>query len=373
MSVYNSILSGYLGFLNSDQQTSIVNQYLAQNDLSQLPANPTVDDLQKFYSYVSTVYTAYMPQQDRSSPEEIKKRQVIFEAFSMALDMISALQNTVRALTQTLTMNSKWQEQYTQMLIKMPVYYQGAPSAMSINSTDFAKSTFGYDNITAQSIFQYGIAQAMQSPNQNIDIPISVYAVGFRFYADTSAGTISVRILDAGDQTGNSLFYPQTTFSAGTKQWAGATPSVSIPANNGQISAAATSLIQLVSASQFNVEITALPPIPGFPRPPLTTQSFTNYVTFNWNNVAGIPWTPGTQTTSTNTTDISAAQSKRAEFNQKIQSFQDTTRSLRQSVRDSATPIQSVLNQAQDGLNKMFSLLSSITDTLKGIISAIHR
>ncbi len=284
------------------------------------------------------------------SPEEMAKRNILFETFSTVLKMLDALQGTVRAISQAMVFYAKWQDQYTSMMTKIPLYAPGATSTLTANLGDMGKTKIGYAGITIADVTNYLLNGALDE----------IYA-----------GTSGTKTFNVNSALSFNLVYDGTTkqvkldfLSTGIVMFTSGYITLPALKNNAK-----TSVGSIMASFTQNFQ-TASGQIPGATAG-ATYELIRN--TILGGAVTGLLWSDITQI-ATNNDDLNKSRAgTRGELNGKLQLYIENARSLRQQVKDRMQPVQDILSQAREAIQSQSNLLSSITDSMKGIIASIFR
>ena len=67
------------------------------------------------------------------SPNAVVQRAVLFNTFNLVINMLQTLQNTVAGEANSLTFFGKWQQEYTNLIAKVPIYTSQAQAAVPGN------------------------------------------------------------------------------------------------------------------------------------------------------------------------------------------------------------------------------------------------
>jgi len=87
------------------------------------------------------------------SPMEIMARDIFFEIFSIAIDMLRALQTCMRTQSELLKFYAEWQKEYTDMISQVPIYGPVANIGVLANDEDFGMTKLGYGGVTVRQMF----------------------------------------------------------------------------------------------------------------------------------------------------------------------------------------------------------------------------
>ncbi|MBS0636991.1 MAG: hypothetical protein JSS12_05730, partial [Verrucomicrobia bacterium] len=159
---YGNIMDAFFSTLSEAEKQAIWVNFLAANNLTD-PIPPGSEQL--FLTYIQQTLAnqqLFVPTfvNDKLSPEEIKKRNIMFGVFNSVLNMLLSLQQTVTVEAQNIAVFAKWQKEYTEMLTRVPTYVGGEGSAVhaiDVNAAnpDWSKFTLGYDGISVQDIAKW--------------------------------------------------------------------------------------------------------------------------------------------------------------------------------------------------------------------------
>jgi hypothetical protein len=170
--IMGNVFQAFFGALSSQQQEEMWQSYLNEYGNYVPPVttpSPSSSSYQEYLkrlselaSFAQGVFTEEQTPAN-TSPQESAQRKILFVVFDLSLIMLNDLQNSLAVESQTLIYNAQWQEQYTNMLTSVPVLTADPTETMSLNSTDPADTTFGFDNISLGDISSYLISQAQSS------------------------------------------------------------------------------------------------------------------------------------------------------------------------------------------------------------------
>ncbi len=281
------------------------------------------------------------------SPEEIKRRNIMFETFSIVLKMLNALQLCTRALSNTQVFYTKWQKQYTSMMTSIPLYTQSASGSIRFNANDIGKSTFGYGNIRLEDIVKY----LTQKPFKT-DPEWREFAAGSLkviLVTVPVSNQVELAIQTAGGQTLFSTALTNWNFSLGADDPTNGITKLLYLLQNDYHSRRDTSWYEFISYDELRAR--------------LEGRSTTS--------ISGITWSSITSPGSAD--EDKARMQLRGEANGKLQLMIENARSLKQQVQDTGKPIENLINQTQEAIQNQSQLLSALTESMKGLIAAIFR
>lgn len=394
-STYGDILDSIFGNLSAADKQKIWVKFLTDNNLPQPVPPPGSEQL--FLTYLNQVVTSEQFSQkvyvnDKLSPEEMKKRNIMFQVLNSVVSMLLSLQSTVTVQAQNIAIFARWQKEYTNMLTRVPTLVGGESSAVrpiDVNAPnpDWSQFTFGYNDISVQDIAKWWAQQRLDGKNDSF-----VISAPWQVPPPPAVGT----------SFGNTAL----TFSAGAISFTGAPflPPVSVG-----ISVTGTTFDQLVGnlTEAFKNFWNSYAGFVQFPAGYLQYNAYTTYMStlspgntnpgiqtlLTWTQIfaqtKGItdpyaaieilkPFTyvaPAgvTQQDSPIRGFSDAAAKARGEINSKEQQFTESIRSKRQIVQDTQSALQSNLDQSRQTYSQQSDLLTSLIDSLKGLLSSIFR
>ncbi len=135
------------------------NAYLTSYATSQGIDISTLSDAEKNALYVqfltSGITSGYVSEASNAlSLNEIAARQTIFAVYSLCIQMLQALQGSMKTQSSLLDLYTQWQSKYTDMTAQLPLYGPQAQNQIVVNDTDFGKTTLGYASLSVQQVFQ---------------------------------------------------------------------------------------------------------------------------------------------------------------------------------------------------------------------------
>lgn len=364
--VYVNYLDSFFGNLDSQEQQDLWDKFVVLNGYSlSNPPPQTLVTQEQFLQFLKGIYD--IEQTLVLSPDEVKKRDIMFRTFDILLEMLTTLQNTVGVQGKNLIFYGKWQEQYTQMLTRVPTYVgetsskQTSPATLTVDNMDQLK--FGYDNLSAKDIAEWWA------------------------YKQASGETATFN-LDSEQQRVSPLTGPLYTLSITT----GATPSASFsyvftppspfpplpvsinitlptPSTNPDLTARYQENLTAFNTAFVNSWNTQIAPAYQNSTPG-STQDPTTLINVQWLHTYVTP----AGSTDQNEQRRGDAESKaRGEINARNQQYIENIRSLRDVVQNAAKQVESNLSQTKESISQQSDLLTSILESLKNLISAIFR
>lgn len=410
-SLYGKILDAVFGHLNKAEQQKIWVDFLTLNNLTE-PVPPGDEEL--FYTYLNQVrdseaFAQKVYVNDKLPPEEVKKRNIMFEVLKSVVDMLLSLQNTVTVQAQNIAVHARWQREYTNMLTRVPTLVGGESSdvrPIDVNAAnpDWSKFTFGYGDISVQDMAKWWADQRLTGKNDVFTIN------GPSAINPTSSNPILANTEFAVSANAITFTYPFGGFSI--------TP-ITVPPPESTfdqyVDAFQNAFKQFWTTEIGRVIQASTTGAVPFPLPPLTAGSddtINNYglamATIDPGNggntalqkqllVLGQIFTPTKATTDPYASlqimkpytyvapsGITAQDNRlrilsdsnakaRGEINSKEQQYIENVRSKRQVVQDTQSALQANLDQSRQTLSQQSDLLTSVIDSLKGLLSSIFR
>lgn len=514
-SVYDEVLGGYFGAQGTDvlmerydQDTMTLVQDVAIDDtyrselwrnfltthgfdpdgpFSQITSLPDAEREAlkiEFVKYINARLIELQTQElNLASLDETKKREIMFRTFEILLKMLVALQNTVGVIGNNLIFFGKWQEQYTNMLTRVPIYTGGTssfvkPTDLTVANPDFSGFTLGYNNISLEDIGDWYAAKVragetgtfyissdatkaidvtgqdiqtrtalkiVVDPNATFTGSISLVQELIRrnddpdspLVFDSNGDIVELGRYDIGPDGLNDLSStPDETirqlsdtiqfrippasasaddpaalaalFKKAFQEFYNALPAQSYL--EGWATPSASDNLVHIPTLYTRDETGALVELGGFPgsdhfrglnRIPVFIKDPSNDannlpawrvlavvneagdfdLTLGPNNdgiigTVNVPWQHTFNVTEGPGADKDLADQEaktRAEINARNQQFIENIRSRRQVVQNNAKQIESSLSQAKESISEMANLLTSILDSLKGLIGSIFR
>lgn len=161
--IFQSLMNGFLGNLSVGDQQNVWQQFLQSEGLT---TNPSISDsnyqqvLGDFGNYIQQTFVGNvnLGAPNALSPNELTKRNVIFSAFDLLIQMLNTLQNTVAVQSNNLIYLGNLQQEYTTMMAATPTYLANPGNRNSFGSQEWFYSqtasqlNFGYGNITLQTL-----------------------------------------------------------------------------------------------------------------------------------------------------------------------------------------------------------------------------
>lgn len=379
---YSNIISSYFGYLTPTDQQDLWNQFLKKNGLTTNPSDTDPNAQLEFVDFMQSHYSNVQIDL-QLSPAEVEKRRIMFDAFSIVLHMLTVLQNTVTTQSNNLVFLGKWQEEYTKMMTKVPIYVGTPSQTVKVDLTNPSKFTLGYNDISIQDVADY---VATTGQTAQLELFSSFTAPGSAdntsVYATITPTNITFELIARAPAV-PPIFAGGAFYSSGPITFpvtAGGTTSSEIAAS-----------IAKTFTNSFSIDLYSLgappytPVVSGSPIAPLTISQFMNTnpllgSTMTPAAIQGVPWrlaTPNTGDFSSLTQDEKDANSNvaktRAEINTRNQQYIENLRSRRDTIRDQASVVENNVSTTKEAISQQAALLNSIIESLKGIIAAIYK
>lgn len=356
------------------------------------------------------------------SPHEAEMRRIMFEIFSLALDMIRVLQTTSTLEGTLLYYYANVQREYVDMMSQTQMYGPTPKTRIIVNSQDFGKTALGYGNITVRSVVDYLYNQIKDTTGAqtitysstgetyvgtgdftdqyNVD---TIGVLEFKLIRDSKNG-YEFQIQVPSEGAFYTLFSTKrlsddgTSFSATNDFNKDSLYYVNSNLTGTQQTADLISRMMAHLTKEWNEtpDTTTIADIPGSTSPDLLSigsvviDNFGDLKT-QWSSAAtqdtpaNVYFTGPVQTAWENmfssdygdTDKLAAAASRASSFRSEtsavLQTYLETARSLKQIASDASKRADSVLSQIKESIQNQENLVQSISESLRGILSAIFR
>lgn len=150
---YQIILDGFFGNLPTDKRSALWTEFTTENSISS--TNPPTDTgtVEKFINFAETNYTVLLQESNDFSPNAVALRHVISNVFDVLLTLMKTAQTTAATQNALGVFLANYQNSYTNIISKVPVYTSTSPSSdptvvsdaqiMNFDPKDASKTTFG--------------------------------------------------------------------------------------------------------------------------------------------------------------------------------------------------------------------------------------
>lgn len=293
--------------------------------------------------------------------DEQLARDIIFETMTKVLHMLSVLQQTMRASSDALVFYTQMQQEYTEMLqhISLKTLVDGGLS-VTLNTTDVGETILGkVENITVRDLVEYvNQLRTTGTPTTYID--------GFPCWKFATSPFVINPASGSTEHVGGIEFFIQET-------WNNSLYFRASPMNNGTISSSPPEFLfeGTVSQSSTNVvdDIIAQ-----------ATQYVNEHPTYqHWWNSSWITY-PALSSFSSFLKDETKKsdenklrQSQRSEANGQLQLYISNAQANRDLIQSASKPIENLINQTREAIQGQLTLMNSMIELVKGLISAVTR
>jgi len=369
------------------------------------------------------------------SPQEIEARDIIFRIFTLAIEMLTALQACMRTQSALLKTYADWQKEYTDMMAQTPIYGPANSPGILANTEDFGQTKLGYANINVRQMAEYLLDELQSGSSPSVDFehvdsdmlfdaesPLVNSMIKFvltKQNIDSTNATYSFRIvLNPNDLQYNDeddklvhLWWPlhdvETTLFTAT--WEASYTDTSADANATLISNLMHRLTDAYNSASgtafvmheiyddndpitFNVSYSTLKDLwsSNFTLDENTSPWDRAFATYFWG-----PWTspkPGAwpetivsyedsgEYNPNNEDDKkemedkrSSSSSYRAELNAQLQLYIQNLDARKTQIRDTSKITDNLINSTREAIQAQSNLLTAITESLRSLLSAIFR
>ena len=336
-------------FTTPDEQAALWNGFLQANGLTANPTDQT--QLPNFVSYIESNYANSLSS-IQLSPDEMKKRQIMFSVFDILAFLMQKMQQTVGTQAELLQYYAAAQQQYSNMAMRVPIYL-GAAGSGPLYSPDFTKFSVGYDAITLDDILQ----QAAILPS-------------------TSLFSMARTNLPNGNKS-QLVFLPPGHINPGPQIILNYTDdsnhiisgiTVPVPVNPGDSTA---TIIQKYSTALQTIVQQAL--TPGFFQVPVGTSP-ANIISTYFPNIS---WKDnqvhhqGESAQEGAFADQAAA--NRAASNAKNQQYLEAIRSTRETIANTSDGTRSNLESSNTSLKQQNDVMNSILQNMRAMLGSIFK
>lgn len=161
---FGNLLTGYFGYLDPAAQSALWQSFKDKNGFATDPANTDLVALEKFSDFVQGTFNDGLS--TLLSPEEVHKRQLLFNLYDLIIVMMQSIQNTVAVTGDNITFLGKYQGVYTDQMARTAdsFYMSHSLSTAAVNPAtgkvyieDLTKWKLGYSNITMNEYLQTAI------------------------------------------------------------------------------------------------------------------------------------------------------------------------------------------------------------------------
>jgi len=419
----SNITQSYLGVQVSDPQgEELLNEFKALIGLKPEDPLPSGDTLVKDpyappdvagqTAPLDKVYTAFLAHkltsiyfsesQNALSPAEVEARDIIFEVFSMALEMLGALQDCMRMQSKNMEFYAKWQDEITRMMTQTPVYGPLCQYKIVPDNNDFGNTKLGYANVTVRQA-----AEHLYKKLQEVDFDGDEREINWNHRDPTLAAklilpniTYDFYLKETKNTDGSSSFTFQVRMGTSDDPFVLLSDQVDVLPEGqedglyGQayISTLINSLMVGIT-EEWNTKdpsTIVLSPPTNLQVPNLGAVTFETLKENPGYYIFG-PWeepTPGAwpetdlqyaydpnddEEVAEVNNKRNASSSFRSEINAQLQLYIQKADAIKQRIRDMSKSTETIVNSTREAIQAQANLLSAITESLRSMLSAIFR
>ncbi len=390
---YAQLMGSFFGFLSTEQQQGLWSTFLNGQHLSTNPSDTDTVAQAQFMSYIQSSYDKM--QELELSPIEIQRRHLVFTVFDIILLMMQNIQDTVGVQQGLLVSLGKMQEQYTDMISRVPIYVGGA-SNNAVYNDELDKFTLGYNNISVKELLEYALETGNTSninsydiwlpdannaaPRFNYGIPVSGTGLAGPFFfknadgindapgarmvitPDLGSGTITVTVYQMKIQPPPSTWTPQQVNRIALYQEQQVFQQV-IPITSSTFS---EQLTEAMTGFQTNVN----PFFSGFaskdiPRVPYAQDVTDDHVPITTVHVAG--------ESDDEAVTATAIANLRAQKNSVMQQYIDAARSRRETLQNQSDAVSTNMDTSRQAIKGQSGIMLSIIQQARNILDSIFK
>lgn len=284
------------------------------------------------------------------STDEQQQRDIVFKTFSLVLHMLSTLQKSMQASSEALVLYTKIQQQYTELLKKIPLSTLSPGEATRVDITNIGKTILGgYGNITISDVLKFLLNKVKDASNNF-----------------TQNGSSSTRGSNDSD-LGFSVSYVNTTHTltfncsrlSYSTNYATGTADVSNMSSQEIMDAAPEVLLKTATATL------------GYLAPIGDTFTFMTQPAYTAPSTK--PLVATSQDPMNRSEEDRQRQQLRAEINGQLQVYISNAQANRDLAQSASKPIENLVNQIREAIQAQLTLLNNIIELLKGLLGAVTR
>ena len=151
--VYGSILQGFFGGVSDDTKSTLWAKFLESQGLPPDTTPPPTSTLEG--QFIDFLQGAASIATEGLSPDEIARRKLFATVIQELIRLMKELQNSNVVQNALTLFYTKYQAQYTDMIAAVPIYMGRDNLNTWSPSTDPAKFTFGYNDLSITDIAAY--------------------------------------------------------------------------------------------------------------------------------------------------------------------------------------------------------------------------
>ncbi len=416
---YATALQSFFGGLNIVQQQQIWAQFLKNNNLTATP--PETDNFKKLFISYGTSILSGIQGQNVQSPEEMKKRLIMASTMESLLAMLNSLQDTIGVESRNLIYYGNFQQEYTQMMARVPTYTGQpddtvhVPATVDAN-TDYTQFTLGYNKLSISDIANWWATNSLTATNPQPFVINSTATVvpAFGPVGAPAQPLFSITFTPQSGTTPGSISWSQTdpnfggtlnggTFTIPLQPAATTFPNTGVQSQLQAATASYVTQFQTAFASAWNTggntgtlnqsllqtltnvnpaNLTALnaisPANPGEQTPKSVPDTSTNsamQIAWRFGYVLP-PYLPHSDSSGNITPQGSLSDQQarlRGEINGKLQAVLENIRSRRKVIQNLAKDLQTNLDSSRTNITNQSDLLTSTLQSITDLIKAIFR
>lgn len=363
---YSNVMNSYFGYMTPTDQEDLWQLFKQNYNLGATTISDTDPLIQaEFVHFVQGIYQKNNDMQSEVllSPNEVQKRQILFDTFDIVLKMLNTVQTTIGVQGTNLIFYGNWQEEYTKMLTKVPLYIDSPDNRATINTTDASRFTLGFNNISVQEVAEYVASTGNQASFELFSNGYSSSTGDTSVYVNFRPDSFDIKLVARNEPT---VLYDSGFITTSI------TPGATVTETANNLSQA---FLQKLGA---NLDST-FPPYSQIP----SGLTVTNFISTDplvggpasGVQTSGVPWKLAAVTVTDDATRDAnnAITQTRGEVNARNQQLIENIRSKRQVLLDQSKIVQSNLSDSKEALSQLSDLLTSMLETLKTLSGAIAK
>ncbi len=324
---YNTVMGSYFGDLSQNEQQKLWDLFLQNNNLTTAPSSSDPAMQAQFVHFAIGMYARANEVQSQVAlpPTEVAKRKILSDTIDIVLQMLNVVQQTVGEQAQLLLFVGKWQQEYTKMISRVPIYLPSPANTWKPDATDASRFTLGFNNISIKEVSEYVV-----STNSTIQLSNGLMT----FTLSTNSCTFSSGLIT------------QTTTNTPTSD-----------TFDAKVAATSKAFLDIYNDPSLQPAITA------------NSNSFFGTPRLPWRFVAiNVP--AGNEDARKQNDAIT---SNRGEANARLQGVIENIRSKKQILQDLSGSYQTTVTESREKISQLSDLLTSLLEALKEVMQAIAK
>lgn len=295
--------------------------------------------------------------------DEQLARDIIFETMTKVLHMLSVLQQTMRTSSDALVFYTQMQQEYTEMLqhISLKTTNEFSQNLLvKLDTTDVGKTILGQgENITVRDLVEYvNQLRTTGTPTTYID--------GFPCWKFSTSSSYLHPVSGASLQAGGIEFFIQETennslyFRASPMSYGAIFSSPPEFLFEGAVSQSSTHVVDdiIAQATQY---------VNDHP-------TYQHLWIYSWITYPALSSFSSSLSDETKKSDENKLrQSQRSEANGQLQLYISNAQANRDLIQSASKPIENLVNQTREAIQGQLTLMNSMIELIKGLISAVTR